>query len=76
MSKQIEIMVSPIQLSLLQQALRIEIKTDGKMKLTQEPALKIFKRLIGVEVAKGHKGREQALEIVEDLLKQCGEELD
>jgi hypothetical protein len=73
MSQQIEIMVSPVQLSLLQQALKIEIRTDGKMKLTSEPALRIFKRLIGVEVARGHKGREQALEIVEGLLAQCGE---
>ena len=76
MSKQIEIIINPVQLLLIQQALQIEIKTDGMMKLTQEPALKIFKRLIGVEVAKGHKGREQALEIVEDLLAQCGEDLD
>lgn len=73
MSKQIEVLVSPIQLSLLHQALILEIRTDGKMTLTREPALKIFKRLIGVEVARGHKGREQALEIVESLLAQCEE---
>ena len=68
MSQQIEIMVSPVQLSVLQQALIFEIKT-GRV-FAGQPALKIFKRLIGVEVAKGQKGREQALEIVESLLAQ------
>ena len=68
MSQQIEIMVSPVQLSVLQQALIFEIKTG--MVFAGQPALKIFKRLIGVEVAKGQKGKEQALEIVESLLAQ------
>jgi hypothetical protein len=71
MSQQIEIMVSPVQLSVLQQALIFEIKTG--MVFAGQPALKIFKRLIGVEVAKGQKGREQALEIVESLLAQLDE---
>jgi hypothetical protein len=74
MSQQIEIMVSPVQLSVLQQALIFEIKTG--MVFAGQPALKIFKRLIGVEVAKGQKGREQALEIVESLLAQLDVEED
>ena len=73
MSEQIEITVSPVQLALLEQAINFEILVDGAGSITAEPALKIFKRLIGVQVSKGMKGRHEALAIVRDLLAQCEE---
>jgi len=54
----VEIQVSPIQLFVLK----------------QESSLKAFKRLTGIDTGKGLKGREKALDIVNDFLKQLGEE--
>jgi hypothetical protein len=68
--------INPIQLSLLETALEIEIKTyhTSKMKLTREPALRIFARLIGDPIHlpkfRGLQGRKDALAIVKDFLLQ------
>ena len=73
----IEITAVPIQLFTLKQALEIEIRTEMKMQLTAEPALRIYKRLIadqaGLKVGRGLKGRNEALEIVQSLLDQIDE---
>jgi hypothetical protein len=68
--------INPIQLSLIETALEIEIKTysTSKMKLTREPALRIFARLIGdplhLPKFRGLQGRKDALAIVKDFLAQ------
>lgn len=65
----------PVQLITLKHALKMEI--DLEMQLTNEPALRIYKRLIadqaGIKVGRGLKGRVEALEIVESLLEQINE---
>jgi hypothetical protein len=70
----VEIQVSPIQLFVLKQGLELEIRTELRMQLTKESSLKAFKRLTGIDTGKGLKGREKALDIVNDFLKQIGEE--
>jgi hypothetical protein len=70
----VEIQVSPIQLFVLKQGLELEIRTELRMQLTAESSLKAFKRLTGIDTGKGLKGREKALDIVNDFLKQIGEE--
>jgi hypothetical protein len=70
----VEIQVSPIQLFILKQGLELEIRTELRMQLSKESSLKAFKRLTGIETGKGLKGREKALDIVNDFLKQIGEE--
>jgi hypothetical protein len=70
----VEIQVSPIQLFVLKQGLELEIRTELRMQLTAESSLKAFKRLTGIDTGKGLKGREKALDIVNDFLKQLGEE--
>jgi len=68
--------INPVQLSLLETALEIEINTynTSKMKLTREPALRIFSRLIGdplhLPKFRGLQGRKDALAIVKDFLMQ------
>lgn len=70
----VEIQVSPIQLFVLKQGLELEIRTELRMQLTAESSLKAFKRLTGIDTGRGLKGREKALDIVNDFLKQLGEE--
>jgi len=70
----VEIQVSPIQLFILKQGLELEIRTELRMQLSKESSLKAFKRLTGIDTGKGLKGREKALDIVNDFLKQLGEE--
>jgi len=70
----VEIQVSPIQLFILKQGLELEIRTELRMQLSKESSLKAFKRLTGIDTGKGLKGREKALDIVNDFLKQIGEE--
>ncbi len=70
----VEIQVSPIQLFVLKQGLELEIRTELRMQLSKESSLKAFKRLTGIDTGKGLKGREKALDIVNDFLKQLGEE--
>jgi hypothetical protein len=70
----VEIQVSPIQLFVLKQGLELEIRTELRMQLSKESSLKAFKRLTGIDTGKGLKGREKALDIVNDFLKQIGEE--
>ncbi len=70
----VEIQVSPIQLFILKQGLELEIRTELRMQLCKEASLKAFKRLTGIDTGKGLKGREKALDIVNDFLKQIGEE--
>jgi hypothetical protein len=69
--------ITPMQLSLIEMALKIEIDTwhnKTKMQMTREPALRIFSRLIGEPLHlpkfRGLQGRKDALEIVTDFLKQ------
>ena len=68
--------INEIQLFTLKTALELEIKTysTSKMQFTREPALRIFKRLVGdplhLPAFRGLKGRYEALEIVESFLKQ------
>jgi len=71
--------VSPVQLYLVSKALEIEISTwhGSRMRMTAEPALSIYKRLIadpaGLPVGRGLKGRQEALAIVEDFRAQIKE---
>jgi hypothetical protein len=71
---EVEITTSPLQLIALKSALNLEIRTEGRMKVMAEPALKAYKRLIadqaGITVGRGQKGRQEALEVVESLLEQ------
>ena len=69
-----QIQISPIQLFVLKQGLELEIRTNLGMQLSTEPSLKAFNRLTGIDTGKGLKGRERALDIVNDFLKQLGEE--
>jgi hypothetical protein len=70
----VEIQVSPLQLFILKQGLELEIKTELRMQMSAESSLKAFKRLTGIDTGRGLKGREKALDIVIDFLKQVGEE--
>lgn len=80
----IELSINPIQLSLLEMALRIEIDSYQKhgkvtMTMTKEPALSIYRRLIaepaGLPVGRGLKGRQQAYEVVTDFMAQIKEDV-
>jgi hypothetical protein len=80
----IELSINPIQLSLLEMALRIEIDSYQKhgkvtMTMTKEPALSIYRRLIaepaGLPVGRGLKGRQQAYEVVTDFMGQIKEDV-
>lgn len=76
---EVSVSVNPIQMFILKQALEIEINSGvGGMQLTREPALRIFKRLIadqaGIKVGRGIKGRQEALDLVNQLLAKCDEE--
>lgn len=69
-----EITLNVVQLIALKSALNLEIRTEGKLKATREPALKAYKRIVadvvGIQTGRGQKGRIEALEIVERLLAQ------
>jgi hypothetical protein len=74
-----QIAVNPIQMFILKQALEIEIKSGvGGFQLTREPALRIYKRLVadqaGLKVGRGIKGRQEALDIVNQLLAELDKE--
>ena len=80
----IELSINPIQLSLLEMALRIEIDSYEKygkvrMTMTKEPALSIYRRLIaepaGLPVGRGLKGRQQAYQVVTDFMAQIKEDV-
>lgn len=72
----VELSINPIQLELIKMALELEIRTYGgtRMRMTAEPALNIFARLIGEPAGypkfRGLKGRQQALDIVTFFLEQ------
>jgi hypothetical protein len=72
----VDLAINPIQLELIKMALELEIRTYGgtRMRMTAEPALSIFARLIGEPAGypkfRGLKGREQALDIVNFFLEQ------
>lgn len=73
MKVEVEFRVIPVQMFLLKQALEIEIRSGvGGMQLTREPALSIYRRLVadqlGLKVGRGIKGRQQALEVVTEIL--------
>lgn len=76
---EVSVSVSPIQMFILKQALEIEIKSGvGGIQLTREPALRIFKRLVadqaGIKVGRGIKGRQEALDLVNQLLAELDNE--
>lgn len=64
--------IAPIQLAVLKSALKFEIATEGRMKISRESALSSYKRLIaepaGIKAGRGQKGRIEALQVVEELL--------
>jgi hypothetical protein len=65
----------PLQLSTLKMALETELRSGvGGMQLTREPALSIYKRLVadqlGLKVGRGLKGRQDALEVVQEILNE------
>jgi hypothetical protein len=72
----VDLAINPVQLELIKMALELEIKTYGgtRMRMTAEPALSIFSRLIGEPAGypkfRGLKGRQQALDIVLFFLEQ------
>ena len=76
---EVSVYVCPIQMFILKQALEIEIKSGvGGIQLTREPALRIFKRLVadqaGIKVGRGIKGRQEALDLVNQLLAELDNE--
>ena len=72
----VDLAINSMQLELIKMALELEIRTYGgtRMRMTAEPALNIFARLIGEPAGypkfKGLKGRQQALDIVNFFLEQ------
>lgn len=55
-----------LQAKLLVSSLEFEIRTEGKMTVTREPAMKALGRLLGIdayaEFGRGMKGRQKAVE--------------
>ena len=70
--------MNEIQLMLMRQALKIEIKTwdTSRMTLTREPALKIVERLTGAYFGRGLKARQDALEWLDAVARDNGIELN
>lgn len=75
----VSLMTNEVQLFTLKLAIETEIKSyhTTKLRLTREPALRIFKRLIGEPLGlpafRGLRGLYQALQIVDDFLGQIEE---
>lgn len=70
--------MTELQLRLMRQQLKIEIKTwdsGHRMQLTREPALKTIERLTGVKFGRGLQGRQDALEWLEAVALDNGIEL-
>jgi hypothetical protein len=62
-------MITGIQLITLQMAVKVEIDTweKGRMQLTRESALNAIKRLTGETFGRGLKGRQDALEWLNEI---------
>lgn len=62
-----------LQAKLLVASLEFEIKTEGRMTISREPAMKALGRLLGIdayaEFGKGMKGRQKALEWLNESIK-------
>ncbi len=63
-----------IQARVLVIGLEAEIKSEGRMTLTREPAMKALGRLLGIDAyatfGKGVKGRQKALEWLNEQLAE------
>ena len=63
-----------IQARVLVIGLEAEIKSEGRMTLTREPAMKALGRLLGIDAyatfGKGIKGRQKALEWLKEQLAE------
>jgi len=70
--------VTEIQLMLMRQALKIEIKTwdTSRMTLTREPALSIVKRLTGEDFGRGLRARQEALDWLNEIAVANGISVD
>jgi hypothetical protein len=70
--------VTEIQLMLMRQALKIEIKTwdTSRMTLTREPALSVVKRLTGEDFGRGLRARQDALAWLNEIAVANGIEID
>jgi len=62
-------MITGIQLITLQMAVKVEIDTwdTSKMTLTREPALKAIERLTGEKFGRGLKGRQDAMDWLNEI---------
>jgi hypothetical protein len=63
-----------LQAKVLVIGLKLEIKTDGKMSMSREPAMKSLGRLLGIDAYKtfgrGIKGRQKALDWLNEQLAE------
>jgi hypothetical protein len=68
-----------LQARVLVIGLEAEIKSEGRMTLTREPAMKALGRLLGIDAyahfGKGIKGRQKALDWLNEMiaLEEAGE---
>ena len=71
----VAIQLTSMQVFILKQGLELEIRTWGgrKMQLTRESSLHAFTRLTGINPGRGIKGRQVALQILEQYEQACNE---
>lgn len=66
-----------LQAELLVIGLEMEIKSNGEMKMTREPAMKSLGRLLNIDAyatfGKGVKGRQKALDWLKEQLAENAE---
>ena len=79
MSEYIEVTVNPIQLFVLKQAIEVELRTQGRMRLTgaitAHAAIKqILEPITLKHYARSTKGKQQALDDVEAILAAIEEQ--
>ena len=72
-------MMNFLQAKMLVIGLETEIKTDGKLQMTREPAMKSLSRLGGFDAyatfGRGVKGRQRALEWLKEVVADTEAEL-
>lgn len=73
LEKEINISLTPLQANVLVTGLKLEITTwhGNRIQMSRESSLKAFTRLTGLNVGRGLKGRETALQICEQFIENC-----
>ena len=64
--------VTALQLQIIKMGLEFEIKTNLRMQVSKEPALRSLKRLTGMEFPRGIKGRQLAIQWIDETLALNG----